>query len=58
VQLAQALLRVLGKEEVGNRRDRCEPRAVKRRPKPQQLLTRPCGEARAELLAGAGAAEQ
>jgi len=56
VQLAQALVRVLGKEEVGNRPDRCEPRAVKRRPKPQQLLTRPRAEARAELLAGAGAA--
>ena len=48
--LGQALLRALGKEEVGNRPDRCEPRAVKRRPKPHRLLTMPRHEARAELL--------
>src|SRR5260370_9312630 len=30
-----------------------EPRAIKRRPKPHKLLTKPRAEARAELLAGA-----
>jgi hypothetical protein len=48
--LSQALLRGLGTEEVGNRPDRCEPRAKKRRPKPYPLLKRPRGEARAALL--------
>ena len=38
---------------VGNRPNRVEPRAVKRRPKPHKLLTKPRAEARAELLAGA-----
>jgi hypothetical protein len=37
---------------VGHRPDRVEPRAVKRRPKPHRLLTKPRGQARAELLAG------
>ncbi len=36
---------------VGRRPDRVEPRALKRRPKPHDLLTKPRGEARAELLA-------
>ena len=35
---------------VGNRPGRTEPRAVKRRPKPHKLLTKPRAEARAELL--------
>jgi putative transposase len=47
-------LRVLGKEQVGHRPDRCEPRAVKRRPKKQKLLMKPRRQARAELLAGRG----
>lgn len=34
---------------VGNRPDRVEPRAVKRRPKPHALLTKPRSQARAEL---------
>lgn len=38
---------------VGNRSGRVEPRAVKRRPKPHDLLTKPREQARAELL-GAG----
>ena len=50
--LARALLRVLGGEVVGQRPDRCEPRAVKRRPKKQKLLMKPRAEARAELLRG------
>jgi putative transposase len=48
--LGQALISVLGKEEVGDRPNRCDPRAVKRRPKPYPLLMKPRREARAELL--------
>lgn len=51
LRLAQKLLRSLGKEVVGNRPGRCEPRALKRRPKKQKLLTKPRAQARAELLA-------
>jgi hypothetical protein len=42
----------LAGHEVGNRPDRVEPRAIKRRPKPHALLTKPRDEARADLLAG------
>ena len=35
---------------IGNRPGRVEPRAVKRRPKPHKLLTKPRNQARAELL--------
>jgi len=35
---------------IGNRPGRIEPRAVKRRPKPHKLLTKPRDQARAELL--------
>jgi putative transposase len=38
---------------VGDRPDRVEPRAIKRRPKPQRLLMQPRRQARAALLAGA-----
>jgi putative transposase len=48
--LGEALLAALGKEEVGDRPNRCEPRAVKRRPKNQALLMVPREQARAELL--------
>lgn len=44
------LLTELGKEHVGDRPDRCEPRCVKRRPKPYKLLTEPRAKARARLL--------
>lgn len=46
-------LRVIhgGSHRVGNRPDRVEPRAVKRRPKPHPLLTTPRAQARAELVA-------
>jgi hypothetical protein len=37
---------------VGNRPDRVEPRAVKRRAKPHHLLAKPRAEARLEVLAG------
>jgi hypothetical protein len=50
--MGEALLKALAKEEVGDRPDRCEPRAVKRRPKSQKLLTQPRAEARAALLQG------
>jgi hypothetical protein len=39
--------------QVGDRPDRVEPRAVKRRPKPQRLLMEPRAQARAALRAGA-----
>ena len=51
--LVDAHLTNLAGHRVGNRPDRVEPRAVKRRPKPQRLLTKPRVEARLELLAGA-----
>jgi len=43
----------LATHEVGDRPDRVEPRAKKRRPKPHRLLTQPRQQARAALLAGA-----
>jgi hypothetical protein len=43
----------LAARRVGQRPDRVEPRAIKRRPKPHKLLTKPRDQARAELLAGA-----
>jgi putative transposase len=52
--LVESLLAALGQEQVGDRPDRCEPRAVKRRPKKQKLLTVPRQEARARLLRGGG----
>jgi len=50
--LGQHLLKELAKQRVGERPDRCEPRAVKRRPKPHKLLNKPRAEAQAELLKG------
>ena len=50
LELGQHLLQELAKQRVGERPNRCEPRAVKRRPKPQALLTKPRAEARAELV--------
>ena len=44
--------RALVQQQVGDRPDRVEPRAIKRRPKPHKLLTKPRHEARAELLGG------
>jgi putative transposase len=48
--VGEALVVALGKEAVGDRPNRCEPRAVKRRPKPQPLLMVSRAEARAALL--------
>ena len=47
---ARFLFAAIGTHRVGDRPDRCEPRAVKRRPKPLRYLTKPRDEARAELL--------
>ncbi len=52
VTLMMAQLDSLAGQRVGNRPNRVEPRAVKRRPKPHRLLTEPREEARAELLRG------
>jgi hypothetical protein len=49
-------LRHMAKQLVGDRPDRVEPRAIKRRPKPHKLLTKPRTQARAELLNGASVA--
>ena len=44
---AQAVLvATIAYRQVGNRPDRCEPRAIKRRPKPHRLLTEPRDQAR------------
>jgi hypothetical protein len=50
LELGQHVLKELSKQRVGQRPNRCEPRAVKRRPKAQALLTKPRAQARAELL--------
>ena len=51
--LVDAHLANLAGHRVGHRPGRVEPRAVKRRPKPHRLLTKPRAEARAGLLANA-----
>lgn len=45
-----AALKGLAQQRVGRRPDRVEPRAVKRRPKPHDLLTKPRSQARANLM--------
>lgn len=52
VLLIEAQIASLSEQLVGNRPDRCEPRAVKRRPKPHRLLTMTRDEARDLLLQG------
>jgi putative transposase len=42
----------LAKHKIGHRPNRIEPRAIKRRPKPHDLLMEPRNQARAKLLAG------
>lgn len=49
-RLVEMELRNLARYIVANRPGRVEPRAVKRRPKPHDLLTKPRNQARAELL--------
>jgi hypothetical protein len=53
VLLVAVHLEHLPAHKVGHRPNRVEPRALKRRPKPHKLLTKPRAQARAELLAGA-----
>ncbi|TVS20711.1 MAG: hypothetical protein EA424_02575 [Planctomycetaceae bacterium] len=48
-RLIESQLASLTEQLVGRRPNRVEPRAVKRRPKPQRLLTMPRDEARALL---------
>jgi hypothetical protein len=48
--LCRNVLSMAGEMKVGKRPNRVEPRAVKRRPKQQDLLTRPRDEAREALL--------
>jgi putative transposase len=48
--LVEAALETLAGYTIGDRPGRVEPRAVKRRPKPHPLLTKPREQARAELL--------
>lgn len=45
----EKLLAMVAEQSVGNRPGRIEPRAVKRRPKPYPLLTKPRGEAREQV---------
>jgi hypothetical protein len=49
--LADQKLASITSHRVGNRPNRVEPRAIKRRPKNHKLLTKPRDEARAELAA-------
>ncbi len=48
--LIEAAVANCGGHLVGRRPERVEPRAIKRRPKPHDLLTKPRAQARAELL--------
>ena len=50
--LWQMMLEAIACHRVGNRPDRVEPQAIKRRPKPHKLLTIPRHEARKLLLQG------
>ena len=50
--LVETHLRNMAGHRVGNRPNRVEPRAVKRRAKPHHLLAKPHIEARREVLAG------
>jgi hypothetical protein len=49
-RLCELMLEVIGRQRVGDRPDRVEPRAVKRRPKPHDLLNKPRREARKSLM--------
>jgi hypothetical protein len=51
--LFDELLRAVGRHRVANRPNRYEPRAIKRRPKPHDLLTVPRDVARRRLLRAA-----
>ncbi len=53
VALLEEMLRAISSHEVGDRFGRVEPRANKRRPKPQRFLMEPRGQARKALMAAA-----
>jgi putative transposase len=55
-RLAIQKLESIASHRVGNRPNRVEPRAIKRRPKSHKLLTKPRQEARAELGVSAASA--
>jgi hypothetical protein len=44
------MLQAIASHEVGDRPGRVEPRAIKRRPKPHDLLTEPRDKARKRLM--------
>jgi hypothetical protein len=48
-----AMLKAISSHEVGDRFGRVEPRANKRRPKPQRYLMEPRSQARKRLMAAA-----
>jgi hypothetical protein len=50
--LVQLRLEHMAAHRIGHRPNRIEPRAIKRRPKPHDLLTEPRDQARAKLSAG------
>lgn len=54
VSLMDEHLHDMAQHKVGHRPDRIEPRAIKRRPKPHKLLTKPREEARMDILMGKG----
>jgi hypothetical protein len=54
VALVTTQLHDMAKNLIGERPNRVEPRAVKRRPKPHKLLTEPRALARAKLMGGNG----
>jgi len=49
-ELWRAMIEAIGSHRVGDRPNRVEPRAIKRRPKPHPLLTEPRADARARLM--------
>jgi hypothetical protein len=52
-RLLKEMLKAIASHRVGDRFGRVEPRANKRRPKPQRYLTEPRKEARKRLMARA-----
>jgi Transposase DDE domain len=50
-EVIEEMLRAIARHSVGNRPDRVEPRALKRRPKPYDLLNKPRAQARKLELA-------
>jgi putative transposase len=54
-RLIDVQLSDIAKNVVGDRPNRVEPRAIKRRPKPHKFLTEPRAEARAKLVSDAAA---